>query len=245
MNFDIPFSKGKLLLLAAIPLMGTSCSQKQKQASAAVPPAANPASYPESQAPPSPSESPSLQQASAPKVEKPTPKPKPKAPPAPKYKPFVLRDGETLVSHKVVSGDTLGKLATTYGTDVSRIQSANGLSGTKILAGKTYKIPTKKDSFSASSDTVAASSPPPPPAAPKPPVDRSYTPPPPVVTSAGSDQPFAAPRDIQYSGPTISNTPSLPKIGAPGGTSITIPSSQSSDSGSAFPTPNFGAGSSF
>ena len=64
---------------------------------------------------------------------KPTPKPTPK--PAPKPKPVASR------SHTVKSGDTLYSLSIKYGTSVSKIQSANGMSGTLIRVGQKLKIP--------------------------------------------------------------------------------------------------------
>ncbi len=49
--------------------------------------------------------------------------------------------GET--TYTVKSGDTLGKLATDFHTTVKAIQSANGLTDTKIKVGQKLKIPTK------------------------------------------------------------------------------------------------------
>ena len=47
-------------------------------------------------------------------------------------------------SHKVKNGDTLGKLASRYGTTVAAIQKANGMgSSTNIRAGQTIKIPPR------------------------------------------------------------------------------------------------------
>jgi len=45
------------------------------------------------------------------------------------------------VIHTVKSGDTLGKLATDYRTTVKAIQSANGLTDTRIKVGQKLKIP--------------------------------------------------------------------------------------------------------
>lgn len=78
--------------------------------------------------------SPSRPVASAPKpkprpVAKPTPKPKPKPEPA------------AARSHTVAKGDTLYSLSRRYGTSVSAIQKANGISGTNIRIGQRLKIP--------------------------------------------------------------------------------------------------------
>lgn len=49
--------------------------------------------------------------------------------------------GETI--YTVKSGDTLGKLATDFHSTVKAIQSANGLSDTRIKVGQKLKIPAK------------------------------------------------------------------------------------------------------
>jgi LysM repeat protein len=47
------------------------------------------------------------------------------------------------VSYKVVSGDTLGKIATKFGVTVARIQAANNMgTSTSIRVGQILKIPT-------------------------------------------------------------------------------------------------------
>jgi LysM repeat protein len=48
-----------------------------------------------------------------------------------------------MTTYTVKSGDTLGKLATEFHTTVKAIQSANGLTDTKIKVGQKLKIPTK------------------------------------------------------------------------------------------------------
>jgi LysM repeat protein len=53
--------------------------------------------------------------------------------PRPKPKP--------IVRHLVKKGDTLYSLGRRYGTSVSSIQRANGISGTNIRLGQTLKIP--------------------------------------------------------------------------------------------------------
>ncbi len=63
-----------------------------------------------------------------------TPKPKPVAKPKPKPKP------PATVYHSVRKGDTLYGLAKRYGTTVSKIQRANGISGSTIRIGQRLKI---------------------------------------------------------------------------------------------------------
>lgn len=67
-------------------------------------------------------------------VSNPKPKPKPVAKPKPKPKP-------SSVYHTVRKGDTLYGLAKRYGTSVSVIQRANGISGSTIRIGQKIKIP--------------------------------------------------------------------------------------------------------
>ncbi|MFD2256277.1 LysM peptidoglycan-binding domain-containing protein [Luteolibacter algae] len=62
------------------------------------------------------------------------PKPTPKPTPKPKPKPVVVR-------HTVRKGDTLSGLARRYGTSISKIKSANRISGTVIRLGQTLTIP--------------------------------------------------------------------------------------------------------
>jgi len=48
-----------------------------------------------------------------------------------------------VVSYKVVTGDTLGSIATKFGVTVARIQAANAMgTSTVIRVGQTLKIPT-------------------------------------------------------------------------------------------------------
>ena len=72
----------------------------------------------------------------APPIVTPTPKPKPvvKHKPKPKPKP------RTTV-HTVRKGDTLYGLAKKYGTSWTKIQKANGISGSTIQIGQKLKIP--------------------------------------------------------------------------------------------------------
>ncbi len=56
--------------------------------------------------------------------------------------PFQLREGEQLVEHRIESGESLSSIAGKYNSSVSRIQAANGMTDTKIFAGKTLQVPT-------------------------------------------------------------------------------------------------------
>jgi len=56
--------------------------------------------------------------------------------------PFQLREGEQLVTHQITSGETLSSIAAKYNTSINRIQSANGMTDSKIFAGKTLQVPT-------------------------------------------------------------------------------------------------------
>ena len=56
--------------------------------------------------------------------------------------PFVLREGEQLVPHLIVSGESLSSIAGKYNSSISRIQAANGMKDTKIFAGKILQVPT-------------------------------------------------------------------------------------------------------
>jgi LysM repeat protein len=47
------------------------------------------------------------------------------------------------VAHVVQPGQTLGELATRYGTSVRAIMQANGLASSQIRAGRTYRIPVR------------------------------------------------------------------------------------------------------
>lgn len=56
--------------------------------------------------------------------------------------PFQLREGEQLVTHQITSGESLSSIAAKYNTSISRIQSANGMTDSKIYAGKSLQVPT-------------------------------------------------------------------------------------------------------
>ncbi len=48
------------------------------------------------------------------------------------------------VRHRARSGETLGSIARRYGTSVRAIRQANGLSSTRVRAGRSYTIPIRK-----------------------------------------------------------------------------------------------------
>jgi LysM repeat protein len=82
---------------------------------------------------------------------KPTPKPtssataspKPTPTPTTSPKPTTSPTASAVVSYKVVSGDTLGSIATKFGVTVARIQAANALgTSTVIKIGQVLIIPT-------------------------------------------------------------------------------------------------------
>ncbi len=56
--------------------------------------------------------------------------------------PFQLREGEQLVPHVIVKGDSLSSIAGKYNSSIGRIMSANGMTDSKIFAGKTLQVPT-------------------------------------------------------------------------------------------------------
>lgn len=58
------------------------------------------------------------------------------------------------IQHKVRRGDTLGRMARTYSTTVEVIKKANGLRSTRIIAGRSYKIPRRGGVTAASSPLV-------------------------------------------------------------------------------------------
>ena len=76
------------------------------------------------------------------------------APPAPE--PFELREGETLVTHNIESGETLSVIATKYNTTVGRILSANGMTDTRIYAGKSLQVPTPAPQTSLAQNSAPA-----------------------------------------------------------------------------------------
>jgi penicillin-insensitive murein endopeptidase len=63
------------------------------------------------------------------------------------YKPLLeqgkIKPPVVYVNHKVRSGQTLGHLSRRYGVSIRSIQEANGMRGTLLRAGRTYRIPVR------------------------------------------------------------------------------------------------------
>jgi len=64
----------------------------------------------------------------------------------PRPAPFELRDNEELITHLIVSGESLYSISGKYNSSISRIMSANGMSDTTIYAGKSIQVPVVKSS---------------------------------------------------------------------------------------------------
>jgi len=58
--------------------------------------------------------------------------------------PFELGANEELVTHLIVSGESLSSIAGSYNSSISRIMSANAMSDTLIYAGKPIQVPVEK-----------------------------------------------------------------------------------------------------
>ena len=61
--------------------------------------------------------------------------------------PLLVENGAApppFVKHRAKSGDTLGALARRYGTSAKAIRAANGLTSTRLRAGRSYTIPIRK-----------------------------------------------------------------------------------------------------
>ncbi|MBO7554291.1 MAG: LysM peptidoglycan-binding domain-containing protein, partial [Bacteroidaceae bacterium] len=48
--------------------------------------------------------------------------------------------GSTPTYHKIRSGETLSTIAARYGTTVAKLRSLNGISGSRITAGKNLRV---------------------------------------------------------------------------------------------------------
>lgn len=57
---------------------------------------------------------------------------------------FELGANEEIVTHLIVSGESLSSIAGRYNSSVSRIMSANAMSDTLIYAGKPIQVPVEK-----------------------------------------------------------------------------------------------------
>ena len=64
----------------------------------------------------------------------------------PQPAPFELRFNEELVTHLIVSGESLSSISGIYNSSISRIMAANGMADTKIYAGKSLQVPIVKSS---------------------------------------------------------------------------------------------------
>ena len=83
-----------------------------------------------------------LPRVATPPVRRPASSPRPRPTPPPvAYNPPPKPKPKPIVRHLVKKGDTLYSLGRRYGTSVSSIQHANGISGTNIRLGQTLKIP--------------------------------------------------------------------------------------------------------
>lgn len=168
---------------------------------------------------------------------------------APAPAPFSLREGEQLVNHQIQPGESLSSIAAKYNSSVSRIQSANGISGTKIIAGKSIQIPTSAPPTNLASSGSAMAPAPAPSASPYPastgypapsgsPYPGAVAPSTPVPTSPVYPSTSGAPGAI--AAPPMPSTGSAGFPGYPSTTSI--PRTQAAPSASgAYPTPSFEA----
>lgn len=162
----------------------------------------------------------------------------PSVPPAPEPPAFKLREGETLVSYRIELGDNLSSIAKKYNTSVSRIQAANGMTNTKIFAGKSLQVPT------AAPPGLALNSPKPTtPVGAYKPSGTSYGAAPTAPASSVGSYPSTtapvAPPTVPGYPATTSSAPastSYPPVSAP-----PIPP-QTQQAAGAFPTPNFSGG---
>jgi LysM repeat protein len=144
--------------------------------------------------------------------------------------PFSLRNGEQLVDHTIQPGESLSSIAGKYQSSINRIQSANGMTDTKIFAGKTIKVPTMGGAASLTGSGNQAS----------PPVGGGYGSPAPTQAGYGSQVSAGSGYSAASAPPVV---PSANPYGAPS----TAPSnpaatSYSRGSSSGFPTPSYGGG---
>lgn len=137
-------SRQSILVLAALftGLFSSGCFSNKNKEVAADAPAPPPSAYPTGTAAYSNAGSPvsGTNPVAGPSTGYPAAGAAPQAPAAPA--PFQLREGEQLVSHQITSGESLSSIAAKYNTSISRIQSANGMTDSKIFAGKTLQVPT-------------------------------------------------------------------------------------------------------
>ena len=267
----VPMVAGRLFLhLATIGLCGVlsvGCLGKKKDTTVAVEEQAPPpAAYPDSPTYPDASGSSSAQASNAPA---PSPAASAPAPAAPSQPAFKLRQGEQLVEHKIQLGENLSSIAQKYNTSYRRIQEANGMTGTKIIAGKTIQVPTSAPPNLAMNGSPA---PAPAPAASSPYGSAggrygsvtSTAPTAPAATSTGSYPGTVSPPPVSSNASVYPSTTTAPPVSSspypstttaptpptnPGATSYRPPTAPQSPTGTispptppTFPTPNFGGG---
>jgi len=56
---------------------------------------------------------------------------------------LAMRPEHNLMLHRIRSGDSLGKIASKYGTTVNALKKANGMKNTFLRAGRTLRIPLR------------------------------------------------------------------------------------------------------
>lgn len=214
---------GGLVIAFSMGLFSVGCfTNKSKEVAETAPPPP-PSAYPSS-----PSSNPNSATGSGSSAPSPAmasaPKPSPVAP-----DPFQLREGEQLVPHVIASGESLSSIAGKYNSSIGRIMSANGMTDSKIFAGKTLQVPTSAPPANLAMNAASSS-------APAPPVGgASSTGAPGVITSPGGAYPSATAPQV----PTVPPAPvnpaatSFPREGAivppaQPGVTTTVPSFQGS-----------------
>lgn len=186
----------------------------------------------------SPSSLPTVPTASSPAVAAPAPQP------------FSLREGEQLVPHLIQTGENLSSIAARYNTSVARIQAANGMTDTRIFAGKTIQVPTL--SLSGGSSAPQGSTPPAVGLAPSSLSAPGATTYPSIVTPPASTPtaPAAPTAPVAPAAPSSPGAIAAPPIPSSAQSSVSQPidpastsyprtSPAPSTSSSAFPTPSF------
>lgn len=232
---------GQTILKASCILLITTfsvgCLSRKKDKTAATPAEAPPAAaYPDgaaaayadsTMAPPPPTEPAPYQRAAA--AER-------------KPEPFTLRADEELVTHEIKSGENLSVIASKYDSSIRRIQAANGMTNTKIYAGKTLQVPVRKTSGIA----TRGSAPSPPSVAPAPPTNSlsggrfgaaPAAPSAPVYHGpAGGDYVSNSGRSGTIAPPPVEKAPDPASTSYPRVTTPVVPPTPEE----AFPTPNLG-----
>ena len=127
--------------------------------------------------------------------------------------PFQLREGEQLVPHVIVSGDSLTSIAAKYNSSIGRIVSANGMADAKakIFAGKTLQVPTSAPPANLAMNAASSSAPAPPAGG------APYTAAPATIAPPGPVYPSAMAPPV----PTVPSVPTVPTVpGNPAATSF-------------------------